>query len=111
MSGSTRYHIRVCGGPRCAERGSERLRVALYQALAARGLSEKATVSRLAGVCHGKCRLGPNVFVSPGETWYCGVTADDIPAIIDEHVGAGRPVQRLVGQEPSFLRLDETVPW
>jgi (2Fe-2S) ferredoxin len=62
-------------------------------------------------VCHGKCRLGPNLFVSPGEVWYCGVTLEDLPTIVSEHVGAGRPVERLLGREPSFLQLDDRLPW
>lgn len=106
-----RYRLRVCGGPRCAENGSERLVTRLEQALAAHGLAQRAVVARIAGVCHGKCRFGPNLFVSPGEIWYCGVTAADVAEIVEEHIGAGQPVARLVGEEPAFLRLDVRLPW
>ncbi|GIW07888.1 MAG: hypothetical protein KatS3mg060_2693 [Dehalococcoidia bacterium] len=105
------YHLRVCGGPRCAERGSDELRRAFEQALASRGLGNRAAVSRIDGVCHGRCRFGPNVFVSPGDIWYRDVSVADAMAIVEEHVGAGRPVTRLIGESPAFLQLDDDVPW
>ncbi len=107
----TVYRVRVCGGPRCAEQSSERLLVAFHEAVAAQGLDGRATVSRIVGVCHGKCRFGPNVFVSPGEVWYCGVRLADVPTIVAEHLGAGQPVERLIGAEPAFLQLDDRLPW
>jgi (2Fe-2S) ferredoxin len=105
------YRLRVCGGPRCAERGSAQLLAAFQQAIFEHGLAEQAVVSRIAGVCHGKCRFGPNVFVSPGDVWYCGVQPADVLPILAEHVRVGQPVARLLGREPAFLRLNDRAPW
>ena len=111
MAQSGIYRLRVCGGPRCAEHGSERLYTAFQQAVVEHGLADRVVVSRIVGVCHGKCRFGPNVFVSPGDVWYCGVTLEDVLLILDEHLRSGQPVTRLLGQEPTFLRLDQRAPW
>lgn len=46
--------------------------------------------------CLGPCDLGPNVLVYPDGTLYSGVTAEDIPALIDEHLLGDKPVERLL---------------
>lgn len=67
--------------------------------------------------CFGKCRSGPNVLVqlekkerkyvlaqpplcSGGPaTMYNGVTTSDVSDIVTEHLGQGRPVERLIGSD------------
>jgi (2Fe-2S) ferredoxin len=46
--------------------------------------------------CLGPCDLGPNVLVYPDGILYSGVTAEDIPALIDEHLLGDKPVERLL---------------
>ena len=106
-----RYQLKVCGGPRCSDRGSRRLRVECEAAVGRRGLAERVQVNQVVGVCHGRCGLGPNVFIAPGDVWYCGVTTSDVEEIIDEHIVRGTVVERLVGREPSFMQLDDRLPW
>jgi (2Fe-2S) ferredoxin len=103
--------LSVCGGPRCTDRGSHRLLHVAEEHVRREGLAGKVAVSQVVGVCHGKCRFGPNVFVSPGDVWYCGVTDADIRTIIRQHLIGGQPVERLIGREPSILELDVTLPW
>jgi NADH:ubiquinone oxidoreductase subunit F (NADH-binding)/(2Fe-2S) ferredoxin/Pyruvate/2-oxoacid:ferredoxin oxidoreductase delta subunit len=46
--------------------------------------------------CHGMCEMGPIVVVYPEGSFYCRVTADDVPEIVEEHLYKGRIVQRLL---------------
>jgi (2Fe-2S) ferredoxin len=45
--------------------------------------------------CLGPCDLGPSVLVYPEGIMYAGVKAADVTAIIDEHLLADQPVERL----------------
>ena len=45
--------------------------------------------------CIGPCGMGPNILVYPEGVMYNGVTKEDIPAIIEEHLLGGTPVERL----------------
>jgi (2Fe-2S) ferredoxin len=46
--------------------------------------------------CLGPCDLGPNVLVYPEGILYSGVTVEDVPVLIEEHLLGERPVARLV---------------
>jgi (2Fe-2S) ferredoxin len=50
-------------------------------------------------------RHGPIVVVYPGGIWYGHVTVDDVAEIVDEHLGRGRVVERLV-----HYRMPEVPP-
>jgi len=43
--------------------------------------------------CLGQCSSGPTVRVTPDETWYCRVKPDDVPAIVEQHLIGGEPVE------------------
>lgn len=45
--------------------------------------------------CLGPCHDGPSVLVYPEGVMYLGVSVDDVKEIIDEHLIADRPVERL----------------
>ena len=45
--------------------------------------------------CLGRCDNGPVMVVYPEETWYSYVDNDDVEEIIQEHLIAGRVVERL----------------
>ena len=45
--------------------------------------------------CHGLCAGAVAVVVDPGGIFYQGVTADDVPEIIENTVRGGEPIQRL----------------
>lgn len=45
--------------------------------------------------CFGICEKGPIVVVYPDNVWYGSVTADDVEAIMEEHIEGGTPVARL----------------
>ncbi len=45
--------------------------------------------------CVGACDSGPVVLIYPEGTMYVGVNKEDVTAIIDEHLLADKPVERL----------------
>ncbi len=95
-----RRHVFVCtnrrpdgGRPACAGHGSEALVADLTRAVLARGLAAEVAVTPSG--CLGPCFEGPNLIVYPEATWYQGVTAADVDAIVD-HLAGGPPVTRLL---------------
>ncbi|AVP67222.1 (2Fe-2S) ferredoxin domain-containing protein [Prescottella equi] len=90
VPGFTR-HVLVCRGPRCSARGGPETAEALDHALEARGLGDDDVLVTQTG-CMFPCSQAPVVAVYPDDTWYCGLTADRIDRLVDEHLVAGRPV-------------------
>ncbi len=94
-----RSHVLVCGGTGCASSGSEKLIEKMKEEIAAKGLAEEVCVVQTG--CRGLCSVGPNVIVYPEATFYAGVTVEDVPEIVSEHLLKGRVVARLVYEEAS----------
>lgn len=46
--------------------------------------------------CQGQCNLGATVRVLPQDVWYCRVTAEDVPEIVEQHLKRGKEVDRLL---------------
>ena len=94
-------HLFICcnqreaGHPRgcCDPNASEWLQKAFKKALAARGLTRRVRANR-AG-CLDQCEHGPTVVVYPDGVWYGRVSEADIDEIIESHIIAGKPVDRL----------------
>ncbi len=87
-------HIMVCTNTECADRGSLTLVTALRRLIKDRGANKKWKVTRT--YCMGRCGEGPTMVVYPDGIWYRGVTADDAPDIVNEHLAADRLVSRRV---------------
>ncbi|MEZ6195038.1 MAG: (2Fe-2S) ferredoxin domain-containing protein [Planctomycetota bacterium] len=98
-------HLFVCtnrredGHPRgcCAARGAEEVRDAFKAAVAKRGLRGRVRAQQSG--CLDVCEWGVTVVVYPEAVWYRGVTVADVDEIVDEHLVAGRPVDRLLGRD------------
>jgi len=94
-------HIFVCtnkreaGHPRgcCDPTGEAELHRVFKTKLALRGAKRVLRVNK-AG-CLDQCELGPTVVVYPEAVWYGHVTPEDVDEIIDSHIVAGKPVERL----------------
>ncbi len=94
-------HIFICtnqrpaGNPRgsCDPAGIGAMQVAFKKELAERGL--KIDIRANKAGCLDQCEHGPVVVVYPEGVWYGGITAADIPEIIDSHLIGGRPVERI----------------
>lgn len=87
---------RECGHEKgcCAEKGSEAIRAALKEQLAARGLA-KLEARACTSSCLDQCSSGVCILVEPDHFFYGRVTLADVPEIIDA-LASGRRVERLV---------------
>lgn len=94
-------HLFICTNQRatdhprgsCDRDGIGALQVAFKKELAAHGLTTEIRANK-AG-CLDQCEHGPVVVVYPEGVWYGGVTAADIPEIVESHIMGGRPVERI----------------
>ena len=104
-------HVFICtnrrpdGSPRgcCASKGSEELKVAFKRELDAHGVKD---VRPNPAGCLDACERGAAVVVYPEGVWYGGVTAADVKEIVEEHLVAGRVVERLVMRLPIERKKD-----
>ena len=78
----------------CAVRGSEEVRAALKERMAARGLA-KVEARVCASSCLDQCSSGVCILVEPDHYFYGHVTVADLPEII-EAIANGNRVERLV---------------
>jgi (2Fe-2S) ferredoxin len=94
-------HLFICVNERsaddprgcCLARGSAAVADEFKQKLHARGLKRVVRANK-AG-CLDQCAFGVTVVVYPEAVWYGHVTPADVDEILDEHVIAGRIVERL----------------
>lgn len=97
-----KHHVFVCtnkrppGHPKgsCGERGCTDVFNALTDEVERLELFETVKVN--SSSCLGPCRSGPTIVVYPENTWYGGVRAEDVAAIVQSHFVEGRPVARLL---------------
>jgi (2Fe-2S) ferredoxin len=88
---------RPAGHPKgsCLDRGAGQVFEALREELGRRLMTN---VKVVASGCVEGCLAGPTLLVVPDNVWYGGVTEADVPAIFDQHLVGGEPVE--------LLRLD-----
>ena len=94
-----RAHVLICSGTGCTSSGSAAVREALAAELEKRELTEEIKLVHTG--CFGLCALGPIMIVYPEGVFYSRVPAEDIPEIVEEHLLKGRPVQRLIYNDPA----------
>ncbi len=88
-------HVFVCiSGKVCPDQGGEAVRDELR--MQTRERLGKTTVRVNKAGCLAQCGHGPMVVVYPDNVWYAGVTVEDVPDIIEQHLVHGRPVERLL---------------
>jgi (2Fe-2S) ferredoxin len=78
----------------CAEKGSEAVRLALKEELAARGMA-KVKARACSSSCLDQCSSGICILVEPDHFFYGRVKLEDVPEIV-EGIASGRRVERLV---------------
>lgn len=87
--------------PSCIARGSAELFEALREETGRQGLID---VKVVATGCMEPCMVGPAIYVAPDDVWYGGVTLEDIPRLVSEHLAEDRPVEFLrIGAEEFAL--------
>ncbi len=94
-------HVFVCcntrpeSAPRrsCTTDGTSALHAAMQQRTKAAGLAGRVRINKSG--CLDQCEHGPMVVVYPDAVWYGAVRPEDAAEIVNEHLIAGRPVERL----------------
>ncbi|MDK3160205.1 (2Fe-2S) ferredoxin domain-containing protein [Kamptonema cortianum] len=99
-------HVFVCNGKSCAARGSGLVKERFIEELRSRNLLRKSKIEGdiMCTDCSsvGFCEIGPAVLVYPDGLWYAGVTPEDVPRMIEEHLLAGRPLwEKIKNRVPS----------
>jgi (2Fe-2S) ferredoxin len=89
-------HVLICKGGDCKKRGSKDVRSALKDELRAQGMNRDVRIDSVD--CLGLCKHGPNLVIYPGGTWYLGVTENDVPEVVHEHLINGDPVEHLAAE-------------
>lgn len=82
--------------PSCAGCGAERLQEHAKKRVKQLGLAGEGQVRINKAGCLDRCELGPVLVVYPEATWYTFLDESDIDEIIDSHLVAGKPVERLL---------------
>ncbi|MDR0895637.1 MAG: NADH-quinone oxidoreductase subunit NuoF [Prevotellaceae bacterium] len=96
--GTPHLQILICGGTGCKASESHVIAERLQQALERHQITDKVDV--ITTGCFGFCEKGPIVKVIPDNTFYTQVTPADADEIVDEHIVAGRKLQRLLYVDP-----------
>jgi NADH:ubiquinone oxidoreductase subunit F (NADH-binding)/(2Fe-2S) ferredoxin/NAD-dependent dihydropyrimidine dehydrogenase PreA subunit len=91
-----RSHILVCIDPECLAKGAHEVEDALQDELVAQGLIDEVQVLETSRI--GGCANGPELMVYPEGIHYVGLTADDVPYLVEEHFLKGRPVKKFMEQ-------------
>jgi (2Fe-2S) ferredoxin len=89
-------HVLICKGGDCKKRGSKIVRSTLKDELRAQGMNRDVRVDSVE--CLGLCKHGPNLVIYPGGTWYLGVTENDVPEVVQEHLLNGESVEHLAAE-------------
>lgn len=95
------YHVFFCtnlradGSQSCEQCGAQALRDHAKKRSKELGLVRSGKVRINSAGCLNRCEKGPVVVVYPEGTWYSYVDQADVDEIIDEHLVAGRVVERL----------------
>ena len=79
--------IFVCATPgegRCGAKGGGELLERFREEVEGLGLSPSSV---LRNACTRRHEEGPVVFVFPDDVWYTRVTPEDVPAIVERHLG------------------------
>jgi (2Fe-2S) ferredoxin len=81
-----RWLVQVCLHRSCDRGGSAAVLAAFRE-------HQSSTILIAESDCMGQCSAGPTVKVMPGNTWYCRVTAEDVPRIVEQHLRGGELVR------------------
>jgi len=105
-------HVFICTqGPYCCFDGdTETIFERMKRQVSACGLNEEIRINR-AG-CLNQCGHGPIIVVYPEATWYSNVQAEDVDAIVNEHLLGDCIVERLRFDAPpgNNKRIDHYPP-
>ena len=90
--------ISLCGGSGCSAYGTNRVKAALEQELAAQGLVDEVEVT-LSG-CHGFCEKGPIMVIHPEGIFYPQMNEENIPEVVQKTIKHGEVINRYLYTDP-----------
>jgi len=90
--------LMVCTGTGCAAARGFDIKRGLEEAVAHQGLEREWLV--VGTGCNGFCAMGPIVVVQPEGTFYQKVKEEDLAEIVKSHLVGGKPVERLLHEDP-----------
>ena len=96
-----RSHVLVCVDPECLKKGAHEVMDAFQDELVARGLIDEVQVLETSRI--GGCANGPEMMVYPEGVHYSGLTANDIPYLVEEHFLKGRLATKFIEEEKTFI--------
>jgi len=91
-------HLLVCGATGCLSSGSKKVTEVLEKELADRGIKDKYRI--VMSGCPGFCEVGPIIVVYPDEVFYCRLSPEDIPNIVEQHFINGEIVEKHLFKDP-----------
>ncbi|QIK38777.1 (2Fe-2S) ferredoxin domain-containing protein [Caldichromatium japonicum] len=96
-----RQHVFFCinqredGGKCCAQSHASTMRDYLKRRVQDSGLAGPGGVRVNIAGCLGRCAEGPVIVIYPEAVWYTYAGTQDLEEILNEHLQAGRWVERL----------------
>jgi len=104
--------ISICSGTGCHAYASEKVVSAFEDQLKKQNLTNMVDMKRTG--CHGFCEKGPIVVIHPHNYCYVKVKPDDVPEIITQTIQQGKPVNRLLYEDPETgkkIALETDIPF
>lgn len=89
----TVHHVLICNGGTCMRMGAEAVTEAIREQIAGRHADDRIHTTRTR--CTGRCADRCVVIVYPEGVWYRGVTPEDAPRIVRDHLLGGKPLEDL----------------
>jgi NADH-quinone oxidoreductase subunit F len=93
-----RSNLMICEGTGCAASQAHEIRNALGEEIKRRGMDGEVRIVQTG--CRGFCAMGPIVMIYPEGIFYCQVTPEDVPLLVEETLLKGRVLERLAYREP-----------
>lgn len=103
-TGTTKMQILICGGTGCKASSSHQIAENFKAVLHNHEFEDRVDV--ITTGCFGFCEKGPIVKIIPDNTFYVQVCPDDVEEIVNEHIIAGRKIDRLLYIDP---KTEQTV--
>ena len=96
--GTEHMQVLICGGTGCKASSSQAISEKISELIQEKGLSDRVDIVTTG--CFGFCEKGPVVKIIPDNTFYTQVKPEDAQEIVNEHIIAGRKVERLLYLDP-----------
>jgi len=104
--------ISICSGTGCHAYASEKVVSAFEDQLKKQNLTNMVDMKRTG--CHGFCEKGPIVVIHPHNYCYVKVKPEDVTEIITQTIQQGKPVNRLLYEDPELgkkIVLETDIPF